>query len=771
MSLPTHENGPVSGSLNGANPRDYNTNDRPVGGPLADDSIGPDALSASDVRRRLEGYVARGWYVFPCHSIILGKCSCGKGDDCSSRGKHPRTARGVKDATNDLERLVAWASAYPDANWALACGRQSGVFVVDVDPRHGGFESMDDWESVNPLPETLTALTGGGGRHHFFRYPEVGHIGNRTNWRPGVDVKSDGGYVILEGSTHHSGGVYQWRDDSIAPAIAPLELTQSISTQSNERERLDSNNVLRKGVSAGERDNTIFRACCRWLREFGHHEDRGIAATTAEAEQMAANCSPPFPLGLIPEKVNSALRYVRTEELQRHTDDGNAILYVELHGHDVRFAVDAKQWYAWDGQRWQASADTLIEDRARQTTRALADLARDITDDQQRVTALRHATSSGSANRIAAIPKLARSDSRIGVRTREFDADPYLLNTPTGILDLRTGVETPHRRDAYLSKQTRVGSNSGGAAPEWKEFVSWAMGGDPAMVEFLQRSVGYALFGETQENVLFLLHGGGANGKTTFLNVWERILGDYALHAEADLLTPTQGASTTGQADLFGKRFVVASETKAGKTLDERTVKQLTGGDTITARRLYRDNFSFTPSHTIFFAMNDLPTISDSSYGMWRRVLLVPWEQRVEPGKQDKDKAQRIVDREGPGVLAWAVEGFQKWHRDSDLAVPDAVRVATDSYRTEEDSLGLFIAENIEIGGADDFANVASVSARYALWCAEQGLSEKDRIAPRKVLSAVAERLHAVEVLKMISGDRSKKIVGYRVTSRGTQFG
>lgn len=156
--------------------------------------------------------------------------------------------------------------------------------------------------------------------------------------------------------------------------------------------------------------------------------------------------------------------------------------------------------------------------------------------------------------------------------------------------------------------------------------------------------------------MLFLLHGGGANGKTTFLNVWERILGDYALHAEADLLTPKDGGSTTGQADLFGKRFVVASETKAGKTLDERTVKQLTGGDTITARKLYKDNFSFVPSHTIFFAMNDRPTISDSSYGMWRRVLLVPWVQRVEPGKQDKDKAQRIVEKEGPGVLAWAVE-------------------------------------------------------------------------------------------------------------------
>lgn len=714
-------------------------------------------------------YAKRGWAIFPCHSIVRGICSCNKAD-CTSQGKHPRTPRGVKDATTDPQKIAAWMRAYPDANWALACGRDSGVFVVDIDPRHGGFESIEEWEILDPLPETLTALTGGGGRHLFFKYPDVGQIGNRTNWQPGVDVKSDGGYVILAGSTHLSGGTYRWRDESTALVFAPLTLIESIQTRSDERERLASNQELRKGVSAGERDNMIFRACCRWLREYGHHEDRGVDATTTEAELMAGNCSPPFPLSLIPEKVNSALRYVRTEELQRHTDDGNAILFVELHGQDVRYAVDAKQWYAWDGQRWQASGDTMVLDRARQTVRTLLDLGRDLTDDQQRVAAVRHYSSSASANRIQAIPKLALSDSRIGVLTREFDADPYLLNTPTGILDLRTGVETPHRRGAHLSKQTRVGCSPGWAAPEWEEFVSWAMGGDPAMVEFLQRSVGYALFGETQENVLFLLHGGGANGKTTFLNVWERILGDYALHAEADLLTPKDGGSTTGQADLFGKRFVVASETKAGKSLDERTVKQLTGGDTITARKLYKDNFSFVPSHTIFFAMNDLPTISDSSWGMWRRVLLVPWAQRVEPGAQDKDKAQRIVEKEGPGVLAWAVEGFQKWHRDSDLAVPAAVHAATKSYRTEEDSLGLFIKENIEISGADDFVNVAAVSERYTQWCADQGVSAKNQVAPRKVLHAVAERLHAVEVLTMVNGDRSKKIVGYRLTSRGTQW-
>lgn len=717
-------------------------------------------------------YISRGWRILPCYAILRGRCSCSKGADCESPGKHPRTAHGVKDASSDPVTISRWIAAYQDKglNWALACGRQSGVFVIDIDPRHGGYESIEQWEAQNPIPKTLTALTGGGGRHLFFRYPDIGSIGNRTNWLPGVDVKSDNGYVILPGSNHSSGGTYRWSNET-EPASAPLSLTQSIQTQGRERSSLADNVTLLAGVSEGQRDSMIFRACCRWLREFGHHEDRGVSETTARALQMAANCSPPFPAGLVAEKVQSALSYVRIGELQRHTDDGNALLFVELHGHDVRYATDAKQWYAWDGQRWQVSGDTLVLDRARQTTRALMDIAMDVTDDQRRQAAVRHASSSLQKNRIKAIPELALSDSRIGVQTRMFDADPYVLNTPTGILDLRTGVETPHRRDAYLSKTTGIGYDSSLAAPEWEEFVNWAMGGHPEMVEFLQRSVGYALFGETRENVLFLFHGGGANGKTTFLNIFERILGDYALHAEADLLTPKDGGSTTGQADLFGKRFVVASETRAGRKLDERTVKQLTGGDTVTARRLYRDFFSFEPSHTIFFAMNDRPTISDSSHGMWRRVLLVPWEQRVEVGSQDKDKAQRIVAKEGPGVLAWAVEGFQKWHKTGDLAIPSAVRAATESYRTEEDSLGAFIEDNIEDGDESDFINLAMVQSRYSLWCSEQGIGEKDRIPPRKVLNVVADRISAIESLQSIGGDRSKKVIGYRLTQRSSMWG
>lgn len=188
--MPTHENGPAD---SGASPRGYNTVDRSLTGPLVVESSGSDPLVANDVLDRLEAYAAKGWKVFPCYAVVNGQCDCSEGRDCESPGKHPRTRCGVKDATTDLARIRTWESVYPHANWASACGQESGVFVVDIDPRHGGFESMEDWETVNPLPPTLTALTGGGGRHLFYQYPAGSAISNRTNWLAGVDISQTAG--------------------------------------------------------------------------------------------------------------------------------------------------------------------------------------------------------------------------------------------------------------------------------------------------------------------------------------------------------------------------------------------------------------------------------------------------------------------------------------------------------------------------------------------------------------------------------------------------
>lgn len=276
----------------------------------ATENVGSE-LTADDNASRLNALLslaAKGWHLFPCHAIVLGFCSCSKGRECTSPGKHPMTYRGVKDATTDPGRIRTWHAIYPNANWALACGRESGVLVVDVDPRHGGYESLDKWTAEHELPETLTVLTGGGGLHFYFEYPADSVIGNRTGWLSGVDIKSDGGYVILPPSNHKSGGTYRWRSE-LDPSIAPPVLLQSI--EKRERDNWTGGPVvgLLQGVPEGSRDNTFHSRAVKMLGALGVDEYDTVVHVLLEAARQSPG-SHPFGEADIHRIVTSAKKHV-----------------------------------------------------------------------------------------------------------------------------------------------------------------------------------------------------------------------------------------------------------------------------------------------------------------------------------------------------------------------------------------------------------------------------------------------------------------------------
>lgn len=234
-------------------------------------------------RPSLTGYLNRGWKIFPCHNIVDGRCTCTKGASCENPGKHPRTRNGVKDASGDLEQVKAWHSQFPHANWALACGRESGTFVVDVDLREKGDDSWTQFIAEHlrgEVPDTLTARTGGGGSHLFFEYPRnQDGPRNRVNWLPGVDIRSDGGYVILAPGNHISGGWYEWATDwDKEPAEAPtglLRAIQSPSTRASGRSGsrgspfalAPTSRLQETGLRRGERDLGFYRLACRLANE------------------------------------------------------------------------------------------------------------------------------------------------------------------------------------------------------------------------------------------------------------------------------------------------------------------------------------------------------------------------------------------------------------------------------------------------------------------------------------------------------------------------
>lgn len=262
-------------------------------------------------------YIARGWPIFPCHSIERGRCTCNLKENCHDPGKHPLTQHGFKDATTDPIMISAWMKKWPNANWALRTGPESGFTVIDIDPRHDGFESITQLQqSRGSLPDTLRSATGGGGRHLLYMQPLGFKIPSVRGWLPGVDIKSDGGYVILPEGRHKSGVPYRWINLDVMP---PTELPADIAKMILDRPGASSNGMgsdladtatILQGVPEGERDDTLFRWACRLRRQLGDDGRRIVELAILDA---AANCVPPFP-------PDQALRKVEQAWKQDHSD-------------------------------------------------------------------------------------------------------------------------------------------------------------------------------------------------------------------------------------------------------------------------------------------------------------------------------------------------------------------------------------------------------------------------------------------------------------------
>ncbi|HZV03174.1 MAG TPA: phage/plasmid primase, P4 family, partial [Planctomycetota bacterium] len=409
----------------------------------------------------------------------------------------------------------------------------------------------------------------------------------------------------------------------------------------------------------------------------------------------------------------------------RLTDLGNARRLVRLHGRDLRFSATAGGWFTWTGQRWRRDETGEAERRAksvpaeifaeaselmsRASTAADEDERKKLANRAQELAAW--AMKSESEPRLRALLALAESEPGIPVLAEDLDRDPFLLNVANGTIDLNTGELRPHRREDLITKLAPVAFDSAARLDRWTRFIDGVTGGKVELARFLQRLVGYALTGSTSEQVLALLYGTGANGKSTFLETLREVLGDYALQANFGtfLAAKDEGGPRNDVARLRGARLVTAIETKEGGRLNEGLVKTLTGGDTVTARFLYREEFEFVPSFKLFLASNHKPAIKGTDLGMWRRIRLVPFVVTFRENDPNpllrKDPALREALRaELPGVLRWAVEGALAWKREG-LGLPDQVRAATEGYREEQDTLGTFLAERCLTG---DSARVSS---------------------------------------------------------------
>jgi putative DNA primase/helicase len=446
------------------------------------------------------------------------------------------------------------------------------------------------------------------------------------------------------------------------------------------------------------------------------------------------------------------------------TDAGNAERFVAQNRYSARYVHGWDSWMLWDAMRWARDERREVTQLGIQTARTLHHVAATASTQDEARTAAKHALMSERRDRIESMLALARALPPIAVTPDDLDRDPDRLNVQNGTIDLRTGRLLPHDRADLNTKVCPVAFNPAAAAPIWEGFIARILA-DPAVRTYVQLAVGYSLTGHVREHCLFFAHGGGANGKSTFLETLRDLLGEgeYAKAAAPDLLlAKRQDRHAVEIADLRGARFVTTVEVGEGRAWDESRVKWLTGGDAISARLMYGNPFTFHPTHKFWIAGNHKPRVHGTDHGFWRRVHFIPFTVTIPKEEQDPELRAKLR-AELPGILRWAVEGCVGWYA-AGLRAPPAVLAATQAYRSAEDVLGAFLDECCDL---EPSARVL-VSALYdvfRLWAERSG----ERDMTKRAFGDALEERHGIE-RKASNGQRwfvgvgLKQAAAYRTT-------
>lgn len=371
-----------------------------------------------------------------------------------------------------------------------------------------------------------------------------------------------------------------------------------------------------------------------------------------------------------------------------YSDSALASRLARLHVSDMRYVAGGIGWVAWDGVKWARD----VARRHMAYTRSVCSKAsaEALVRIEQPAKAERVAARCASWPVMRNVAQIAETDPIMQITVEQLDSDIYILNTKSGVVDLRTGELYPHDRSKLCTKVTSVEVDFDRGCPQWHAFLNEACDNDAAMKGYLQRLAGYAATGSTKEHVLAFAHGSGGNGKGTFLGAVGSILGDYAAVASADVfLASNNQRHPTELAALMGARLVHAQEIDPSRKWDEAKVKSLTGGDKISARFMRQDLFTFDPQFTLIIAGNTRPEITNVDDAMRRRMHLIPFE--TKPVRKDVDLPDKLKE-EYPAILAWIVEGAKLWLAEG-LNPPEVVVKATQEYLEGEDALGRWVEE------------------------------------------------------------------------------
>lgn len=406
-------------------------------------------------------------------------------------------------------------------------------------------------------------------------------------------------------------------------------------------------------------------------------------------------------------------------------DTGNADRFVDIYGTLVRYSYIDKIWYYYDGKVWlpdntgevRKMVDTTVEIMGKEPI-----IVPESADDKEREAIIKakekHVKRSRSnAGKNSMMDEIKH---RLSILPAEFDRDKALFNTQSGYLSLNNGILHEHEMGKMFTRISGVEYTDSVDYPMWEEFINQIFNHDKELIEYIQKCVGYSLTGSTREQCMFILHGNGSNGKSIFLEIISELMGNYAMTMQAQtiMVKQNQSAANSDIARLKGARLVTSSEPNEGVRLDEGLVKQLTGGDKVTARHLYGKEFEFEPEFKLWLATNHKPIIRGTDDGIWRRLNLIPFTVQIPDEKKDKNLKFKL-QTELQGILKWAIDGCLMWQKDG-LKKPQSVINASLDYRNEMDQVGTFIETCCQTGPGLKVSG-GELYKVYREWASENG--------------------------------------------------
>lgn len=427
------------------------------------------------------------------------------------------------------------------------------------------------------------------------------------------------------------------------------------------------------------------------------------------------------------------------------TEDGTARALAELHADEIRYCPQRGSWLRWTGARWAWDDSETVREHVR-------NIARDLPEEDGWKTYKKRALSSAG---VTGITRLAQTDARLTVHIDQLDAHPYELNTPGGIIDLRTGSLRAPDPAALHTRSAAAMPDFDRRSETLDKFLADTFAGNLMLTEYIQRLLGLSAVGTVLEQILPFAQGPGANGKSTLLEAVMHALGrgdtGYAISAPSEMLMMRKHSEHPAEiAQLAGARLVVCSELDDGQRFAEARIKQLTGRDSINARFMRKDPFTFTPTHTIWLLGNHKPNATAGGPAFWRRLQLVPFEHVVPETQRDPALGEKL-EQEAPAVLAWLARGAADYATGG-LRTPGVVTVATQGYAYDQDTIGRFVDEQCHLAPGqplvrawrDDFSDA------YQAWCRENG---EDPVASKKLLAELRDR-YSVDVTGKTGGRR-----------------